>query len=400
MTAARKADLVCLVLGFALPFWTLRWARVYVGPFGLSVPFFALVVVGIASLPTLWRERASWQIWWPKGALFVLAGLWLAHVIALLHGDFGDGIQVLLKLAVGTGAALLLMGLVHLAPVKGKEYFVRGLLISSAIIFLFLICYFLFGFHAPTLGQDLSYFTRAGKNQLGLALGVLFPVSLAWGARKGWRWFPVLGILAVAITYSLSRATWIAAIVGTVAVLLWESHRKRVLGQLAGAVLLSLAFLWFLYPDTGELARRTIGVVSGEVEEYSFTHRVALLRLSGGLLKAHPILGVGLGEFDRYATAESLQPVAHNDYAQVGTEQGVMGLLAFIALICYALYKGRRWRRQSVIGVFFYGLVALSAHLFFIDAYDTLWFWCIWGLTIGAVVTTNDEDRSLLQQRG
>jgi O-antigen ligase len=100
------------------------------------------------------------------------------------------------------------------------------------------------------------------------------------------------------------------------------------------------------------LAQFRVGGVSvcGNVSSANFStvervaHWVAGLRM----FQAHPLLGVGAGNYDavyaRYACTDWPDSLghAHNYYINAAAETGILGLLAFLALVAVTLALG--WR--------------------------------------------------------
>jgi O-antigen ligase len=123
---------------------------------------------------------------------------------------------------------------------------------------------------------------------------------------------------------------------------------------MATAVTLLAGFLLFAYIDPGWVAHR-LGVVAhfdSWGEWVGFRKSLALDGLR--MWRAHPLLGVGLGNFEtaypRYQSQPSDDWVdhAHNDYVEAGAETGVIGALLILSTVILFLRLVFRDRGRSL----------------------------------------------------
>ena len=78
--------------------------------------------------------------------------------------------------------------------------------------------------------------------------------------------------------------------------------------------------------------------------------RWMFLETTARMLADHPVFGVGIGQYARwsthYSSPELLQIYtrenAHNNFAQIAGELGVVGLASFIAVLALCLWPARR----------------------------------------------------------
>lgn len=184
---------------------------------------------------------------------------------------------------------------------------------------------------------------------------VLAPVLLAKAQFQRWeRQLCVtaffLGVIALILTFS--RGSWIAFVcttpvfVGLVLSALPTRERGRIMVRLGGALLILLLFsLPFLDP----LLARAFGEDDGAAES-----RLPLMDVAIEMIKANPLLGVGLSSYEavmrRYDFTPSFisdafpYPV-HNMYLHVAAEVGIPALLCLLLLIGLALWCGwQAWR--------------------------------------------------------
>jgi len=210
----------------------------------------------------------------------------------------------------------------------------------------------------------------------GSALLVLLPFAVARSLTErppGWRYglLAAAGAAAACLVLSQTRSAWAGAGAASLVFLcLWHSRRIALprpwlrAGASALALASALGVLWLLLAPAdlrAPLAARagTLGALS--VDE-SWQTRLALWHGAGGLVAAHPLLGVGLGRYPEAQWAAthagrplspterpSLSEEAHSFYLQTAAETGLVGLgLYLAALAAFAarcLGRLRRTRR-------------------------------------------------------
>ena len=160
----------------------------------------------------------------------------------------------------------------------------------------------------------------------------------------------VIPVLTVGVLATGSRGTLVGFLAGLVVVLRLRpptalGPRKLLAGVLA-IVTLAVAVAWFLEHHPYVLARlgRT-GSTDPNVE-----HRLALWRAAFDAFAAHPLFGIGYGQFTSYAGYMRLwrAQVAHQTYLSMGAELGLLGLLVFLWLL-WAVMRDS-WRVQVAKG--------------------------------------------------
>jgi hypothetical protein len=208
--------------------------------------------------------------------------------------------------------------------------------------------------HRPALG----IIREINSNVSGSVLALLLPFALggcawAWKQRR-WVWMAVtaaaLTIALAALVLTQNRGAWAGLIAaGLVSgFLVWQVRRRRS-GSLSsarsrrynalfavGAMLLLAGAFWALVtlPTAGDFDS------SGD----SDMTRAAIWKSMLPLVDDYFLTGSGLGStmmvYSTYALLMHVGylPHAHNTYLQIALEQGVPGLLAFIALMGVAVH--------------------------------------------------------------
>jgi O-antigen ligase len=204
------------------------------------------------------------------------------------------------------------------------------------------------------------------SGRLGGVLGGVFgnPNDLAINIALNW---PLCWLFLLSTRNPLKKALWAAAMLMmvwglmltysrsgflalavAVAFSLWEfGIRGRRLHLLAAAALLAIGLL-FLGP--AKYADRLKSIFSGKADTSSVDiyggdarqARTELLLESLKVTAAHPLLGVGAGQFQAYS---QLWRVSHNTYTEISAETGVPALLLFLAVLVLAFRNLSRTRR-------------------------------------------------------
>jgi O-antigen ligase len=157
--------------------------------------------------------------------------------------------------------------------------------------------------------------------------------------------------MAGTIFLSLSRGGMTAfgfEVVLLALVLWWKNASRRSAAIFATACLLILMFLLWLGGKS--LVQR---FVSFKTDEASYHTRIQIARDSVPMIKAHPLMGWGLGTFTtvypkhRTFYADVFINAAHNDYVQVLTETGALGFAAVLGFLAVVYVRAFRKLRGS-----------------------------------------------------
>jgi O-antigen ligase/capsular polysaccharide biosynthesis protein len=201
--------------------------------------------------------------------------------------------------------------------------------------------------------------TIGDANAFAAVLVAALPLALALAA-DGARRASVrrLGLAAAAlaaagIVLSLSRGGLLALATALVAGVLVSGRWRAV--ALAAAVVIALAGVSYLVLVAPVAARERV------TESGGGTGRSDIWRVGWRMVEARPLLGVGAGNYATTSVQYLLRPgrlarsdliagtpkVAHNTYLHVLAELGVIGALAFLGLVAFALGCGVRAARAA-----------------------------------------------------
>lgn len=156
----------------------------------------------------------------------------------------------------------------------------------------------------------------------------------------------------VALLFTFSRSAWLSLVFGLLALFIFLVIKKEKwqLGRLMALFFFSLflsGLIFFSYQDLFI----TRVEATGRLEQKSLTERSDQLSLNKGVVVDNFLLGLGIGNYNRFLAKEDLaqgvkkaaweyQPV-HNSFLLLLSESGMFSLIFFLALIFSIWYRGR-----------------------------------------------------------
>jgi len=231
----------------------------------------------------------------------------------------------------------------------------RGIFLSATVSSLFLIGQFvwrLFYYRREiAAGGEASFYLRSGgllhhwmiygTVEILVVAGFLSFWSIYGEERR--RWWPVAAVNGLAIVLSLTRMAWISCLLLLGIQLVWL--RSKWIWALPFVPLT----LYLISPG----AVRVRVADSMNLNYYSNSERLQMLRVGWQMVREHPLTGVGPGRVDKlyesYLLAGDNIPAyhghLHNNFAQVAAQFGIpatLALLLFAGVVFYDLVKVRR----------------------------------------------------------
>lgn len=235
-----------------------------------------------------------------------------------------------------------------------------------------------------TFGQPNPY---AGFLNFGLVLALAL-VFFGREVRERWVAGGASALLIGAQALAASRGALLGLIVAMVAMVVvgWRRERQAAFIAAVGVPLLVIGWITRIIPARIQRAIldqvRINDALSGTVTAANFStvERIAHWIAGVRMFLAHPLLGVGAGNYNaaypRYALPDWPDALghAHNYYINAAAETGALGCAAFLALTSATFYLG--WRTVQQVRVYaaaesslpaialglFAALVALATH--------------------------------------
>ncbi len=145
----------------------------------------------------------------------------------------------------------------------------------------------------------------------------------------------LLFLSVVCLYYTFTRSAWIATIVGLFAVA-FMGRRRLMLGILVGSIMVSLVALPSVLGRFADLGSSTsaAGYASNSLSwRFDFWGQVLPLAAKD------PVTGIGLN-MSSYETDQQKEP--HNDFLRAYVETGVIGVIAYLALLLSMIMVARQ----------------------------------------------------------
>ncbi|MDM0110727.1 O-antigen ligase family protein [Variovorax sp. J22R133] len=238
----------------------------------------------------------------------------------------------------------------------GEQEFQAAFLCCALIILIATIAYKVqFG-----LFDRQVKFLLNGPIVYGWLMGFCALLSLnLWEERRKVFWGLLLVVFICALLWTESKGAAVAFAVAAF-VLLLNSLRKNLKYVLLGVLLLTVVYVLFydqliyLFMESrfAAVARVLTGEVA-DVDDGSIGVRSLLAEHALEDFRAHPFLGIGLGEFSYDSFV-----YPHNQHLEIFTELGIFAGMAHIGFVMLALFRAGRLNRAVIL--FFVGASAFS----------------------------------------
>jgi O-antigen ligase len=184
------------------------------------------------------------------------------------------------------------------------------------------------------------------------------------GQRRRLLWCAVALLLIVGLFVNIGRAGHLAFAGGLLVLLVhWSRGGSPVLAAGVTAIMVSAVTIAALsLPGFQERVRETRGQLHAVFVDHRYDNnlggRIAAMTVAREIFREHPVLGTGVGanipafrglletQFEEFKPAISWYRHFHNQYAQVATELGLVGLAA-LGWIFWELVRTPRRNRET-----------------------------------------------------
>ena len=246
-----------------------------------------------------------------------------------------------------------------------------------------------------TLKPRYNFYDIVGGFGMHLTFGGYFMMI----ALVGWAYFNkinskyrilyIIGtiLITLATIGSYARSAWIGLLGGAVfLILITGKDKKRVIGSF----LLILVIIGILL-NVGAFRRRFFSM-----ENILHSRRYQIWRVALLMIKDHPIIGVGNGNFKRYYPKYKMEPRKnfpedkvmghpHNDYLNIYITSGIIGLIGYLLMWFIILKKGLQYMKDKssankpLMAGLLSGIVAFMiaglAQCYFTDSENSMLLW-------------------------
>lgn len=383
----------------------------------LQLPLLAMLALGCVQLLPLGSHDASGLLgsgvkslsldpYSTRLVLVQVVALYIYFLATLVFTDTPHRLRLLVRTIIVFGFFLAIFGLTQSFTSPNRVYWVRELAQSTA-----------FG---PFINRH--HFAGYMELTISLPLGLLFAGSIERDKRIVYLFAAVLMGVALILTGSrggiialVAEVLFLASIAGLRRK--HQQHRSGKNSRVVGALIRTgLAFVLIVGLFAGVVLMggesalsRFVGTVNSEDPT---TGRAHFWNVTVDIIKAHPVIGTGLGAFGvvytRYDSRNGLFRLeqAHNDYLQVLSDGGVVGAaigLVFIVMLFRVGFSrresGDEFRRGVAIGALA-GCFAVLVHSFFDFTLHTTSNALLF-LVLAALATMNGrvEERHLRKRR-
>jgi O-antigen ligase len=293
---------------------------------------------------------------WPMRLIAVLG------ILACLSVPFGISLGGSASFLLGSYSktiAYAFLLAISIRHARDLVTFIWAYVIACAILTYFSLFVFGLSKESASYVARLSELYTYDSNDLGVVLMVGFPLTLLLLTveRGAKRWFLLLNLVGIsaAMARSGSRGGFLGFVaVGGAGLLLVNSvsSARRL------SILVAALFVLAVGAPSGYW--KQMGTIMNPTEGYNYSSvegRRALAGRAVGYMAQYPVFGLGIGNFGRAEctiSAKAINRVSgpmrcsapHNSYLEAGAELGVVGLIAWAALVMGGIFAPIRLRRR------------------------------------------------------
>jgi O-antigen ligase len=291
---------------------TFKWAG------SMGVPILALFATGALSLVTSSERFVGVTSLWYSVQLYFI--YWLAFNLNQSAEDF----ERIIKLLLLTLAAQSII------------YFIQSALGVT------------FNFMADTIpgGETPRPGGTVSTNPAGFTSFIMPPLMITSAlaiskARLLPRRYTFILLLlgAAAVGLSFTRAAWIGFAMGLTTIILLGWRRRTIQGRMVlWITAIMVAGVLILLPTMLTRVSEDYAILGGDPNKATLEERLGLIRIAMDIIADHPLTGVGPGAYPYvlrgYANGvDQWLFTVHNEFMLRAAETGILGALAFLALL-------------------------------------------------------------------
>lgn len=336
METIRKLALLCLLmLIFAVPtdgLWLVA---------GLSLTKIAgLLLFGMVALLLISGDTLRGSTWFFITVTIYICWMLFSFLWTSMPVNYETSLAINSQQAIKEYLYLFMMVLLAFQVVRSEKDL--NLVFAAYLLGTIGLTYFLVRGYNPSstsVRHEITGFD-ANETSLQLALGLPMAVYLLLLA-KSWL-LRVLGLIYIPIILfgvfiTGSRTGFISALLGLIGIIPWF-WRTKLIWKIVGLgffVVVALAVTSMVPQKTlDRLFSSGTELSQGTLSSRSITWSRAWLEI-----QEEPFFGGGLSSFRRVINKYNIDYTAHNSYIAIMVEQGIFGLLAYLAVILVVLLQ-------------------------------------------------------------
>lgn len=330
----------------------------------------------------------------PRSPLLV-AALGFAVVLLLataLHNNGQAGLDVLLRYAGFLGVLFVLADAMRgggLRPERLAQVYVAACAVAA-------FC----GLLTFAVGADRRVGGPIGDpNDFAFFLlpAVALGVAVRRTTQRRWPWDVATVVVLVAIFGTLSRGALVGLAAMVVIAVVTGTVRLRSAAALTAVVAVVTGLVALTFPALVSVSLQQKDFVA----QQNVSERLDLWTAAAAMTVEHPVLGMGPGAFalhhGEFLTSlpdDVNHPldVAHNTWLELSSELGVLGLVAFVAMLAVAFAQAWSVRRHDpVAAAVCVGLVGTVAAATFVTEQYYLPLWLLCALAVGVAARSRTD---------
>ncbi len=339
MEGIRKLALICLLmLIFAVPtdgLWSIA---------GLAlVKVAGLLLFGMVALLLISGDGLRGSPWFFIAVTAYICWMLFSYLWTWMPVNYETSLAINSQQSIKGHLYLFMLVLLAFQVIRTEQDF--NLALAAYLLGAMGLIYFLVRGYDPTsttIRHEIKGFD-ANETSLQLALGLpmawyLLLITKSWLLRSLSLIYIPLALYGIFITGS--RTGFIAALLGFVGVLPWLWRARFVWKLLVlSFFIIAVIGITSLVPEKtlDRLFSSGTELSQGTLSSRSITWSRAWLEINEA-----PIFGNGLSSFRRVINKYNIDYTAHNSYISIMVEQGIIGLLFYLAVILAVLLQG--WR--------------------------------------------------------
>jgi O-antigen ligase len=381
-------NILIAIFSISLPIYTLKFNISY-----FQMPFYGIVILFLFFLIIIKEKNIviNYKLDIYREDILILAFLLIILFSYLFHFNI-DNFDKIVKLIINIIYCYIFY-IVKLKTQLFEKY--KSLIFLSALLFIsYLIYVFIIVNKKLYIGIDINDFSGTSKNALALFYSIVNIYLLEYINDNSINIYKIIKyIFYIPIVFGMimiqSKALIIIlAIQYLIYFYLKFSETKfdkRNTIFIIFVVCLTLYMLSYFQKayNLDYFSRFKLMFNSQENNMGSTSIRINMIQKAIDAIFNHPIFGIGIYNFIHYKNDVYFEYLSHNDYLLIFSEFGVIGIIVYTLILGFILKKAcisYKISNNAINRINLISIITIIIYLFFINAYDNILIWIIFGL--------------------